>query len=264
MAFMSTNPAYPNGLWGNRANPAGSRAAGTFTTPVQPGSGTLGSLMPTAVSGVIQGADMNSGWGQSNGPISQTTSPGMMGPNGPMIPPGPNQTTFAQQQANEASGATPTGQAPSGLPMQDRGELIANSPAYQFRFGQGQEAIERSAAARGTLLNGGTLKDLTSFGQGLASTEYDNEFRRLGDITRLGQAGAAQLGTYGSGYGNANMDLAQQQGNNTIGLGDASAAGTIAGTNATNQAGSVIANTAGQIDWSKLFKRNPSSSGLSA
>ena len=55
---------------------------------------------------------------------------------------------------------------------------IADSPAYKFRFGQGQQALERRAGANGTLLTGGTLKDLTEFGQGLASTYNDKYYNR--------------------------------------------------------------------------------------
>jgi hypothetical protein len=57
-------------------------------------------------------------------------------------------------------------------------QRISSSPAYQFRFGQGMDALQKSAAAKGTLLTGGTLKDLTAFGQGLASTEFENEYNR--------------------------------------------------------------------------------------
>ncbi len=66
-------------------------------------------------------------------------------------------------------------------------QTISTSPAYQFRLNEGLDALQRSAASRGTLLTGGTLKDLTAFAQGLASTEYDNEWQRqlgLYDRTR--------------------------------------------------------------------------------
>lgn len=55
---------------------------------------------------------------------------------------------------------------------------LLNDPGYQFRFNQGRDALERSAAARGTLNTGGTLKDILGYGQDLASTEYGNLFNR--------------------------------------------------------------------------------------
>lgn len=53
-----------------------------------------------------------------------------------------------------------------------------NEPGYQFRLGQGQEALERSAAARGVLRTGGTLKDLIQYGQNFGAQEYNNVFGR--------------------------------------------------------------------------------------
>jgi hypothetical protein len=55
---------------------------------------------------------------------------------------------------------------------------VASDPYYQFRLAEGNKAIQRSAAAHGTLLNGGTLKALDSFGSGLASEEGQHAFDR--------------------------------------------------------------------------------------
>lgn len=57
-------------------------------------------------------------------------------------------------------------------------EQIQADPAYQFRLNQGLQAMQRSAAARGTLQTGGTLKDLMDYGQAAASQEYDNAYNR--------------------------------------------------------------------------------------
>lgn len=62
-------------------------------------------------------------------------------------------------------------QAPTGVTEQ-------NDPGYQFRLQQGQQALERSAAAKGTLLTGGTLRDVQDYAQGLASNEYQNVYNR--------------------------------------------------------------------------------------
>jgi hypothetical protein len=53
-------------------------------------------------------------------------------------------------------------------------------PGYQFRLQQGENAIMRSAAARGGRMGGDTLKALMEHGQGLASQEYQNAFQRAG------------------------------------------------------------------------------------
>lgn len=54
-----------------------------------------------------------------------------------------------------------------------------DDPSYQWRMKEGQKAIERSAAARGGAQGGGTLKALTQYAQGLASTEYGAAFDRF-------------------------------------------------------------------------------------
>jgi hypothetical protein len=51
-------------------------------------------------------------------------------------------------------------------------------PGYAFRAAEGQKALERSAAARGGVMSGGTLKSLARYSQGLASQEYQNAYNR--------------------------------------------------------------------------------------
>jgi hypothetical protein len=51
-------------------------------------------------------------------------------------------------------------------------------PGFQFRLKSGTDALERSAAARGVLRTGGTLKDLVEYGQNFASSEYQNVYNR--------------------------------------------------------------------------------------
>jgi len=84
-------------------------------------------------------------------------------------------------------------------------------PGYQFRMSEGLKALERSASARGLLQSGGTLKDITRFGQDAASQEYQNAFQRYLTqreaamepyryLTGIGQAAAAgQAANVGEG-----------------------------------------------------------------
>ncbi len=51
-------------------------------------------------------------------------------------------------------------------------------PGFAFRLAEGQKALERSAAARGSSLGGGTLKSLARYSQGVASDEYQKAFDR--------------------------------------------------------------------------------------
>jgi len=55
---------------------------------------------------------------------------------------------------------------------------MQNDPGYQFRLSQGEQALQQSAAAKGHLRTGGTLKDILGYGQNFASSEYQNVFDR--------------------------------------------------------------------------------------
>mgnify|MGYP003336718255 CR=1 FL=1 len=54
-----------------------------------------------------------------------------------------------------------------GMQPQDIQKRLEQTPGYQFRFGQGMQALERSQAARGGLLSGGAMLEAQRFGQGL-------------------------------------------------------------------------------------------------
>jgi hypothetical protein len=65
-------------------------------------------------------------------------------------------------------------------------------PGYAFRLSEGLKALERSAAARGGLLSGGTGKALQRYGQDLASQEYGNAFQRF-QADRAARAGLGSM-----------------------------------------------------------------------
>ncbi len=78
-------------------------------------------------------------------------------------------------------------------------QLFTESPGYQYRLEQGTQALERGASARGNLLGGRQLKELTRFGQGEASAEFGNFMNRLSSLSGAGQAATqSQLGAYQS------------------------------------------------------------------
>jgi len=61
---------------------------------------------------------------------------------------------------------------------------IENTPGYQFQMDQGNQAINRSAAAKGMSNSGGVLAELAKYGQGLASQEYGNTLGRLSSLSQ--------------------------------------------------------------------------------
>ena len=97
-----------------------------------------------------------------------------------------------------------------------------NSPQYQFLQKQGQQTLDRSAAARGMGYSGAQMKAAQQYGQDLASQQYDTEYNRaakeyfnkydqargqfgdyynrLAGIAQGGQQTAQSLGGMGSQY----------------------------------------------------------------
>jgi hypothetical protein len=114
-----------------------------------------------------------------------------------------------------------------GLEMLQPGYDYTTSPGYQFRFGEGQRAIDSSAAAKGMLMSGGTLKDLARFGQGLAADDYNDQFNRFMAIAGGGQ----QAATAGAQLG---QQSAQNIGSLLTQQGNARASGYIGQANAIN------------------------------
>jgi gamma-glutamyltranspeptidase len=76
-------------------------------------------------------------------------------------------------------------------------------PSYQFRFNEGQRAIDRSAAAGGSLYSGGTLKALARYGQDYASTEFGKDFDRNNQLAKYGFNAAQGMANTQSGYVNS-------------------------------------------------------------
>ena len=109
-------------------------------------------------------------------------------------------------------------------------------PGYAFRLKEGQKQLERSAAARGGLLSGGTGKALQRFGQEMGSQEYTNAFNRyqaertarlqpLQSLTGMGQTTAQQIGQQG-------QQMATNIGNNIGSSAAARASGYVGQANA--------------------------------
>lgn len=113
-------------------------------------------------------------------------------------------------------------------------------PGYGFRMSEGMKALERSAAARGGLLSGSTLKGIQRFGQDTASQEYINAFNRY-QTNRSNQLNPLQS-LYGGGQTSTNLlsNAAGQTGQGVAGAqtagGQARASSYIGGANALTSA----------------------------
>lgn len=111
-------------------------------------------------------------------------------------------------------------------------------PGYAFRLKEGMRGLEQSAAARGSLLSGNTLKGITGYGQEMASQEYQNAYNRyqqqqgtaynrLAGLAGTGQTTAAGMGQAGSQYatqaGVYGMQAAGDVGSSQLAAGQAKA-----------------------------------------
>lgn len=113
---------------------------------------------------------------------------------------------------------------------------FTQSPDYNFAFTQGLQALDRSAAATGTLGSGGQSKAAIEFGQGLASQQYGNYFSRLQSLSGMGQAASGSLANVLQNGGNSIGATQLNSGNaqaNTLVTGANSQASTLqSGANA--------------------------------
>jgi hypothetical protein len=161
----------------------------------------------------------------------------------------------------------------AGVPGYDPASAMKNfgaadfqaDPGYAFRLSEGMKALDRTAAARGGLLSGATLKGAQRYGSDLASQEYQNAFNRyqanrsaqeqaygnafnrfqtertntlapLQSLAGVGQSAAQQAQqasqNYAAGTSNALANYGNAAASNIIGAGNARASGYVGGANA--------------------------------
>lgn len=87
------------------------------------------------------------------------------------------------------------------------------SPGYEFRLGEGMRTVENSAAAKGILQSGGTLKGLMRYGQGVAAEDFNDQFNRQASVAAGGQQVNTTLGALGAQKAGGIAELFTQGGN---------------------------------------------------
>jgi len=115
-------------------------------------------------------------------------------------------------------------------------------PGYAFRAQQGEQALERSAAAHGAVGGGGFQKDLAGYSQGLASQEYQAAFNRFetsqqnrfANVNAVSNSGRLAAGEQGGNLigaseygGNVRTGAAQYAGNADIHATDLTSGNTL-------------------------------------
>lgn len=189
------NAAYLNSL----ADPLAAQDYKKFFQTLYGGSNaTQYNLTQAGLSGVLKAAGFNVTGANTQGGISKIQKPGFTGDKGwvrvitgdpikggswdwvEQGDPGPDGTGGSLTDPFGGQFAAPKpGQLPD-MPQFHMPTLedMLTDPGYKFRLGQGTQAMEQSAAARGTLNTGGTLRDLVDYGQSAASQEFGNVWNR--------------------------------------------------------------------------------------
>ena len=156
--------------------------------------------------------------------LAQAVSPS--GTAGPTPGASPSGTQYEYNGGTVGTTGLPTGYLTQTFnPTQQQ---LENYPGYQFQLSQGDLAVNSANSAGGSALSGAALKNLMTFNQGLAASNYQNYFNqfqtqqsnifnRLNEIATRGQNAAGNLGTAGTQLGTG---IAQAQ---------AAAAGSMAG-----------------------------------
>lgn len=268
---------------------SGSNIAGVNPngTPATPGSTSTPSVQnPGGPTNTVASAN-----GFRGGPTSPLSNGGVLNPNGGQqpgqpistlsgspasatVPSGIDPATGFQTGASNAPGSLAQGwnqefQAPTAA-------QAAQTPGYQFQLQQGEQALQNSAAAKGGLLSGNTAQALDQFGQGLASSNYQqtynnalnqyqtaynqfqqnqqNQFNRLGSLAGVGQTAAGQLNSAGqqaaSNIGNISQTAGAQIGQSAQNAGAATASGYVGQANAL---GGALSGSAGSIQQGLLL-----------
>ena len=154
-------------------------------------------------------------------------------------------TIRADQEPFRAAGVSALGKL---SPLMDYKKFsmedFVKDPGYNFRLTQGQQALDRSAAARGGLQSGAALKAATEFGQQMGSQEYTNAFNRYGierdrainplmQVAGFGQTATNNMQQGATNYGNTAGQIMQNAGDTAA--------------NAQLARGSTYANTGNQL-----------------
>lgn len=163
------------------------------------------------------------------------------------------------------SGLSPGGQFTQTMSPD---EILKQDPGYNFQLQQGEQQVQRAAAAGGTGISGGELKDATTYSQNLAQNAYQQAFQNFNQTQN--QNFSRLLGVTGIGQQEANVvnqDQTQTE-LNSLGInsqvaglyqneGQANAAGTLGSASSINQMLSGLSSAVGQ-GYSASQLSNPS------
>ena len=178
---------------------------------------------------------------------------------------------------------------PGGPFVAPTADQAMQSPGTQAALQLGDQSVQASAAARGSLLTGGTAKALDTFGQQLGSQNYQNvynnayntyasgynqyqqqqanQYNRLASLAGVGQQTAGQLGTLGqnaaSGITSNLLNTASNIGQQTNNAAAANASGVVGSANAWSGAlGGTSSSLSNLLSLQQLYGSGAGTSGI--
>ena len=129
------------------------------------------------------------------------------------------QSFFGSPEYQALYGTTGPAADPNATPL----ERFQKSPGYEFQLQEGVNAIQRASGPKGLMESGNILREINTFGTGLANQEYNNYQTRLQNVFGRYQANLAGLTSLGAGFTAAQsaQDYAYGTDVSQVGLGTA-------------------------------------------
>lgn len=154
---------------------------------------------------------------------------------------------YGQAEGRTTGAPTAPAAGDGALAAQNAFKQYQDSTGYQFRMGEGMNALNSGYAAKGLLNSGAAQKAALQYGQNIGSAEFGNYLGYLGNQQGLGLGGASALAGVGQNYVNT-----VSANNNSAGSAAANAA-LVKGT-ANGQMWGSIANGMGNVFGSSFSK----------
>lgn len=187
-----------NALLGLGGTPGGQQQGGPAAMSLPSGGNALASFNPAAYGGSNLNEDIALPRGTMH-PGSIKTPAHQGGYTG--------RVPMAQEQAQGGGQSYAPGAGHVDQTAQQAAEsafdIFRNSTGYQFRLGEGMNALNSGWAGAGTLQSGAAAKDALRYGQNFASNEFGNYMGYLGNQQGVGLSAGSALAGVGQNYANS-------------------------------------------------------------
>lgn len=107
---------------------------------------------------------------------------------------------YGMQPVNSPQATGATVPATAGTTQNNAFDTFRNSTGYQFRLGEGMNALNHGLASAGSINSGAAAKAAMRYGQNFASNEFGQYAGLLGQQQGVGLSGASALAGVGQNY----------------------------------------------------------------